>query len=142
MLVGFGRVPVFEATQSDTIVRVVTLWVDTQCEVVPGHCLLEMLLVLIAVSQVYHRVIVLLVLYIQNDDDICGAYQADGLPVGVDGTIELSLLIVLVALQVPKVWIVKIKSLQIFHIKYVSYLVFEFMIRFLLHGRLIDLDLA
>lgn len=64
VFVGFRSVPVFEAAQGDAIVRVVTLSVNGQGELVPGHCLCKFKLVFIAIRKVYHRIEVFLILCI------------------------------------------------------------------------------
>ncbi len=64
VFVGFRSVSVFEAAQGDAIVRVVTLSVNSQGELVPGHSLCKFKLVFIAIRKVYHRIEVFLILCI------------------------------------------------------------------------------
>ncbi len=62
VFVSFRSVAVFEATEGDAIVGVVTLCVHSQSKLVPGHRLCKFKLVFITICKVYHRIEVFLIL--------------------------------------------------------------------------------
>ena len=62
VFVCFRRVAIFEATQGNTIVRVVAFCVHGQGKLVPGHSLCKLVLVFIAIRKIYHCIEVFLIL--------------------------------------------------------------------------------
>lgn len=95
-----GGVSVLEIAKGYSVMRIVILRLDNECKLIPGDGLRIVLLLFIAVRKVDHRVKVFLI-------------DSYSLPIGVDGAVQLPLRVVIVALQVPKVRVVKIEALQI-----------------------------
>lgn len=112
VFISTGSIPILEITKRYSVMSIIVLRLDNQCELIPSNGLSIVLLLLIAICKVNHRIKVFLI-------------DSHSLSIGVDSAVQFTLGVVIVALEVPKVSILEVKSP-----------VLELRIWFLFDGRL------